>query len=154
MTNSPSPAPRPVVLVAEDEESVREMLAIALRATRFEAVVCIDGLAASEEIQSGRHMDAALVDSRMPRLDGLGFVRWLRTHPRSQRIPVVLMSGYNDQWWKRPHFKPVQMPSSEAIPCRRIVRDSSQQLTSGDSGQRSWDGNDAFNARSSAGRCG
>ena len=109
MTMTPSPATppaaaagarletRPVVLVAEDEESVRTMIALALRACGFDAVLCADGLAAAEVIEGGAHVDAVLVDLRMPRLGGLELVERLRGRPESQRLPVVAMSAYSDE---------------------------------------------------------
>ncbi len=105
ITSSPATPPaavrapletRPVVLVAEDEESVRTMIALALRACGFDALLCADGLAAAEMIEDGAHVDAALVDLRMPRLGGLELVERLRGRPESQRLPVVAMSAYND----------------------------------------------------------
>lgn len=98
---TPSAVPRPVVLVAEDEESVRSMIAIVLRAAGFDAVLCADGLDAAERIESGVRVDAVLMDLRMPRLGGLELVARLRSRPQSAHLPVVAMSAYNDEVQER-----------------------------------------------------
>ena len=100
MTAAPD-GPRPVVLVAEDEESVRSMIAMVLRAAGFEPVLCVDGLDAAEQIESGVRVDAVLMDLRMPRLGGLELVARLRQRPESESLPVVAMSAYNDEVQER-----------------------------------------------------
>ena len=97
---TPAP-PRPIVLVAEDEETVRSMIAMVLRASGFDPVLCVDGLAAAEHIESGAHVDALLMDLRMPRLGGLELVARLRLRPELQTLPVVAMSAYNDEVQER-----------------------------------------------------
>lgn len=87
---------RPVVLVADDEEGVRTMLAMALRTQGYEAVLCEDGHAALEAIDAGAAFQLALVDIRMPRMDGLSLVRTLRARADADQLPVVVMSAYND----------------------------------------------------------
>jgi CheY-like chemotaxis protein len=102
MTTSPAPErKRPLVLVAEDEESVRSMLAVALRASGFDAVLCEDGLDAAERLESGLEVDAALVDVRMPRLGGVEFLKRLRAREGDLALPVVAMSAYNDEVQER-----------------------------------------------------
>jgi len=103
VTASPDPAAasRPIVLVAEDEETVRSMLAMVLRASGFDPVLCVDGLAAAEHLESGEHVDALLMDLRMPRLGGLELVTRLRQRPELRSLPVVAMSAYNDEVQER-----------------------------------------------------
>ena len=97
MTGTPPPsARRPIVLVAEDEESVRQMIALVLRSSGFDSVLCVDGLDAAERIEAGEPVDALLVDMRMPRMGGLELVARLRQRPESRDLPVVAMSAYND----------------------------------------------------------
>jgi CheY-like chemotaxis protein len=96
-----SAPPRPVVLVAEDEESVRSMLAIALRASGFDAVLCHDGQEADERLEAGLQVDAALVDVRMPRLGGVELLKRIRARESGRDLPVVAMSAYNDDLQER-----------------------------------------------------
>ena len=98
-------AAQSLVLVADDEEGVRTMVAMALRTQGFEPVLCADGddvLAAIEGAEGGgRAFDAALFDIRMPLLDGLSLVRQLRSRPDAQGLPMIVMSAYNDSLQER-----------------------------------------------------
>ncbi|MEX2446393.1 MAG: response regulator [Dehalococcoidia bacterium] len=100
MTDSP-PTGRPLVLVAEDEESVRSMLGMVLRVAGFDALLCTDGLDAAERLESGVQVDAVLIDVRMPRLGGIELVERLRRRPELARLPVIAMSAYNDEVQER-----------------------------------------------------
>jgi two-component system, response regulator FlrC len=84
-------AARPVVLVVDDEESMRYFLEKTLRREGYEVVAAKDGpeaIAAAER----EPVDLVLADVRMPGMDGVALLRALRTiHPR---VPVVLMTAY------------------------------------------------------------
>ncbi|MEX1022277.1 MAG: response regulator [Dehalococcoidia bacterium] len=85
-----------MVLVAEDEESVRAMLGIALRAAGFDSVLCIDGQDALERLEAGLEPDLLLMDIRMPRMGGVELARQVRQQRRWDLIPVIAMSAYSD----------------------------------------------------------
>jgi DNA-binding NtrC family response regulator len=78
------------VLVVDDEESIRELLQESLSLWGYAVSTACDGLEALELIRS--HLfDAALLDIRMPRMDGLELLREIRR--RNVAIPVVVMTG-------------------------------------------------------------
>ena len=86
------PDRRYLILVAEDDPSVRRMLQQLLRSIGdVEAVE--DGLAAWERLQSGPLPSLIVTDLMMPRLDGLELVRQLKDHPEWSRIPVVMLTA-------------------------------------------------------------
>ena len=97
----PPDARRPMVLVAEDEDSVRRMISLVLRAIGYDSILCVDGLEAAERLESGEPVDALLMDLRMPRMGGLELVARLRQHPEFRDLPVVAMSAYNDELQER-----------------------------------------------------
>ena len=86
----------PLVLVAEDEEGVRAMLGIALRAAGFESILCSDGEEALKQLQDGLEPDIVLMDVRMPRMGGVELARRVRLEDRWDLIPLVAMSAYGD----------------------------------------------------------
>ncbi|MFA7248995.1 MAG: response regulator [Dehalococcoidia bacterium] len=92
---------RRTVLVAEDEESVRRMIGLVLRAAGYDSILCADGQDAAERIQAGTRVDVVLMDLRMPRMGGLELVRLLRQHPETRTLPVIAMSAYNDDVQER-----------------------------------------------------
>ena len=84
------------VLVADDETAVRIVAKRLLEAFGYTVVQAKDGREALDYfVQSPAEFTAVLLDLTMPRMDGLeafAEIRRLRGN-----IPVVLMSGYNEQ---------------------------------------------------------
>ena len=82
---------RPRVLVANDNADMRDYLCRLLE-TRYVVEAVPDGEAALERIRSSPP-DLVLSDVMMPRLDGLGLLRTLRSGEDSRIIPLVLLSA-------------------------------------------------------------
>ena len=78
------------VLVADDEANIRNGLAQALRDT-YQVVTAPDGEAALHCIE-GQKIDAAVVDLRMPRLDGAGLLRKISADWPG--VPVIILTGH------------------------------------------------------------
>ncbi|AMM21658.1 hypothetical protein AX769_17790 [Frondihabitans sp. PAMC 28766] len=86
--NTPEAGRRPVVLVAEDDDDVRETTALVLERRGFDVRVARDGLEALSACVDDAP-DIALLDIAMPRMNGLALTRRLR----ELGIPVVLLSA-------------------------------------------------------------
>jgi two-component system cell cycle response regulator CpdR len=84
------------ILIAEDEDSVRELVVRALAADGHEVVECADGALALERLasDSGR-FDLLLTDIKMPMMDGIALA--LATARDWPTLPILLMTGYADQ---------------------------------------------------------
>jgi two-component system, OmpR family, response regulator MprA len=80
------------VLVVDDDEAVRESLAMALE-ERY-VVVAVEHGQAALELLARRPMDVILLDLMMPVLDGEGFVA--EANRRGLRVPIILMSAGAD----------------------------------------------------------
>jgi len=94
----PSP---PLILFAEDEAPVRDMLVVALRLSGYRSIPCVDGQDAVERLATEPDVALVLVDLRMPRLDGLGVIRHVRDEPSLAALPVIAMSAYSDEHQER-----------------------------------------------------
>jgi two-component system, cell cycle response regulator CpdR len=84
------------VLLAEDEESMRGLVARALAAEGHDVVATADGAEALDALQreEGR-FDLLLADIKMPVMDGIALaLAAARDYPA---LPVVLMTGFADQ---------------------------------------------------------
>jgi DNA-binding NtrC family response regulator len=79
------------VLVVDDEPSIRTVLSAQLRRQGHDVVAAEDGQAAVDML-SKQPVDAVITDLRMPRLDGIGLVRWVR-HERPE-IPVIVITAF------------------------------------------------------------
>jgi two-component system response regulator AtoC len=80
------------VLVVDDEESLRHMLGLILERAGYEAIVAQDGEDALRVLQHEPDIWVVLCDLRMPRLDGLGFLKEVRR--RHPGLLVIMMSAY------------------------------------------------------------
>jgi CheY-like chemotaxis protein len=83
---------RAAVLLAEDDRSLRRYLEVVLRRAGYDVVAAADGLEAMKAALSGT-FHAVVTDALMPHLSGQELCRFLRTHPKLSRLPVVLLSG-------------------------------------------------------------
>ncbi|MDP1732705.1 MAG: response regulator [Devosia sp.] len=84
------------ILVAEDDDNVREFVARALLHAGHEVVQAEDGGIASEVVvaEQGR-FDLLLSDIKMPVMDGIALaLNVAASHPD---LPIVLMTGFADQ---------------------------------------------------------
>jgi guanine deaminase len=78
------------VLIAEDNEVSREMMAGILRAQGYKVIGAIDGESAIKVI-TDRSVDLALVDINMAPKGGFEFVRYLLA--KGSKLPVVIVTG-------------------------------------------------------------
>jgi CheY-like chemotaxis protein len=80
------------VLIAEDEQPVRELLLRALAQDGHEVEAAPDGAAALERLSGTKTFDLLLSDIRMPIMDGIALaLAAARDHPD---LAIVLMTGY------------------------------------------------------------
>jgi signal transduction histidine kinase len=83
--------PRARILWADDNADMRDYVR-RLLADRYDVLAVPDGLTALSKAQEDPP-DLVLSDVMMPGLDGFGLLRELRNHPRTQTIPVILLSA-------------------------------------------------------------
>jgi PAS domain S-box-containing protein len=81
----------PKILWADDNADMRDYVK-RLLAERFDVTAVSDGEAALAAIRSERP-ELVLSDVMMPKLDGFGLLRALRTDPALKTIPVILLSA-------------------------------------------------------------
>lgn len=110
------PARRPRVLVADDNETVREALSQLLLRSGYEVTTAADGQAAVEVLKDAR-VDAVLLDLQMPGHDGFEALEYLQEHRRG--LPVLLLSGLPaDEIQDRMHrLSSGQLPPLFLKPC-------------------------------------
>jgi EAL domain-containing protein (putative c-di-GMP-specific phosphodiesterase class I)/FixJ family two-component response regulator len=83
---------RPVVLVADDDEAVRGLFSAALTTAGFEVIEAADGVEALARLSTA-DVSLVLLDTTMPRLDGLEVIRRIRSNEATARLPIVLVTG-------------------------------------------------------------
>jgi len=87
------------VLVADDDQSIRQLVSTIVKRERLTVDVAADGLEAIEMLK--RHEYAViLLDLMMPRLDGFGVIDWMKKNPLLIKPIVVVVTAYADQRFK------------------------------------------------------
>ncbi len=85
-------APRPRVLVVEDDAALRKVLELRLGLEGFDVVTAKDGQAGIEALDDV-HPDAVVCDLMMPRVDGFGFCRVARHREDTRDLPIVVLTA-------------------------------------------------------------
>ena len=84
------------ILIAEDEEPLRGLVARALMEDGHEVETAADGAEALDKLQrEGGRFDLLLADIKMPVMDGLALA--LAAARDFPALPILLMTGFADQ---------------------------------------------------------
>jgi chemosensory pili system protein ChpA (sensor histidine kinase/response regulator) len=81
------------VLVVDDDDELRELIALHLNAMGYETREAGDGVAALQVVHEGTPLSLMLLDLRMPRMNGLELLDRLREEQKLDGIPVVVLTG-------------------------------------------------------------
>ncbi len=80
------------ILLVEDDRSIRRYLEVMLQRAGYTVITASDGLEAMK-VAMADTIDAVVTDAIMPHLNGYELCRFLRRHPKFQRLPVIMLSG-------------------------------------------------------------
>jgi len=89
------PGALPAILVADDDDDIRDVIAFKLEMSGFRALTADNGHTALA-IATEQRPSLAILDVTMPRLDGLTVCYELHASPATAEIPVIMISG-NDR---------------------------------------------------------
>ena len=84
-------AVRPRILLADDVESVRDVVSRALREAGYDVTMVEDGWKAWREAQN-RPFDLVITDQVMPHMSGTDLIHRLRQANPS--LPIIMISGF------------------------------------------------------------
>ena len=82
-----------MVLVVDDERNIRETIKQYLAVEGIEAATAENGRSGQRLLEE-RVFSTVLLDQRMPGMDGLALLSWIRE--QGLRVPVVMMSAYGE----------------------------------------------------------
>jgi DNA-binding response OmpR family regulator len=83
---------RPVVLVADDDPDILELVAFRLRQSGYGVLTAVDGQDALDVAREHRP-DVAVLDVMMPKLDGFEVTRRLRADAATADMRVLLLTA-------------------------------------------------------------
>jgi two-component system, OmpR family, phosphate regulon response regulator PhoB len=81
-----------VVLVADDDDDIRDLVAFKLEQAGFEVVAVEDGNTALEQARD-RKPTLAVLDVSMPGLSGIDVCRMLRADPATAGILIIMLTA-------------------------------------------------------------
>ena len=81
-----------VVLVADDDADIRDLVAFKLEQAGLEVIAVEDGQAALEQARS-RHPVLAVLDVSMPGLSGIDVCRLLRADPATAGTLIIMLTA-------------------------------------------------------------
>ncbi len=90
-----------MVLVVDDSALAREMLITELRRSGFEIDTAIDGADAKVKIALDPPV-LVITDLIMPNVNGYELCRWIKTNPKTAKLPVIMCSTKSedfDRYW-------------------------------------------------------
>jgi type II secretory ATPase GspE/PulE/Tfp pilus assembly ATPase PilB-like protein/ActR/RegA family two-component response regulator len=91
----PEPVPAQLILIADDDPTMRMVSGAALQAEGFAVAEAGDGIQALMEAQRLKP-GLLLLDMNMPHLDGLGVLAALRRRLEGRALPVVVVTSLDD----------------------------------------------------------
>lgn len=90
------PAPAPRILVVEDDEAIRVLLASALRRESFDVDTAADGGAALR-LTAEHEYAVILLDLMMPGVNGFEFIDAYHRSGASRRSVVIVITAFDDR---------------------------------------------------------
>jgi CheY-like chemotaxis protein len=81
------------VLVADDEAHIGRIIKIKLEQGPFRVSLAYDGTDAMEILESAGDVDVLVLDVMMPRMSGLEVLERIRTDPRWESLPCVILTA-------------------------------------------------------------
>jgi len=87
---------KPTILVVDDEEDIRELISLNLKREGYEVRPVETGEEALAEARRGV-ASLIILDLMLPGIDGLEVCRKLKADPRTQPIPVVMLTAKGEE---------------------------------------------------------
>jgi two-component system chemotaxis response regulator CheY len=78
-------------MVVDDSISIRQVVSLALKQAGYDVIEGIDGRDALAKL-TGQKVNLIISDVNMPNMDGITFVRELKTRPAYKFTPVLMLT--------------------------------------------------------------
>ncbi len=84
------------ILVVDDEEPIQELLRFNLEKEGYRVSVAKDGQEALKHVENDQP-DLIVLDLMLPGMDGLEVCRKLRSNPKFQQIPIIMLTAKGEE---------------------------------------------------------
>src|SRR4051812_44952408 len=79
------------ILIADDSESIRELVEMTLTSAGYQVLKSEDGEQALKHL-NGQNVDLVITDLNMPKMDGINLIREIRAKQDYSTLPVLLLT--------------------------------------------------------------
>ena len=79
------------ILIVDDSESIRELVGLTLENSGYSVTKAVDGEDALSKLNS-KVYDLVITDLNMPKLDGIGLVKAIRSNQDHTGLPILLLT--------------------------------------------------------------
>ena len=83
------------ILVAEDSDSIRKFIILALKIAGYNVIPAVDGMDALEKV-TGFDIDLLITDLNMPNMDGFLLVETIRQIEEFSDLPIIILSSLSN----------------------------------------------------------
>ncbi len=84
------------ILIVDDDKTTRKLLSLYLKGSGFEVVTAENGLNALEKLGS-ETVNLVLTDLNMPFMDGIEFLKAMKSNPGTSHIPALMLTTETDE---------------------------------------------------------
>lgn len=79
------------ILIADDSESVREVVSFTLQNAGYNVLIGVDGEDAQKYLD-GSDIHLVVTDLHMPKMDGIGLIKVIRGKEAYQGVPILFLT--------------------------------------------------------------
>ena len=79
------------ILIADDSESIREVVSFTLENAGYSVLQGVDGKDALQHL-NGTAIDLVVTDLHMPHMDGISLIKEIRSRSSYQYVPILLLT--------------------------------------------------------------
>ena len=78
------------ILAVDDSASMRQAIGMALRPAGYDVIEASDGL--DGKLKLAEPVDMVITDLNMPRMDGIEFIKHIRTESKQRHVPIMMLT--------------------------------------------------------------
>ncbi len=79
------------IMIVDDSASIRQVVGLTLKNAGYDTVEAVDGRDAVGKLD-GRRVHLIICDVNMPNMDGISFVKQMKTMPNYRFTPVIMLT--------------------------------------------------------------
>jgi two-component system chemotaxis response regulator CheY len=80
------------ILVVDDEDYIRELVSLILKREGFRIIEASNGREALDRLGETK-VDMVISDLKMPEIDGIDFIKQVRSIDRHKNTPIIVLTG-------------------------------------------------------------